>query len=429
MIDPETIQDYIDGELDETKARELSQWLLAAPANRALFRREVVLAATLTEQAAATAQQPASTSSARTHETKRRSKKIRHQRPLRPRMAPRLFAVGAIAAVVVLSAILVLRQPPAPLALPAYDLVISDFRGSVSVVRGDSPMTKLPTTLQPGDHVRIGSNATALLEMDHGRTRIWAASDTTLVIATIREARERAGTRLEVARGSLTIEAAPQPADAPLRIGSARSEAEVVGTVLSFSALPDRDRLLVGHGVVAYALRRNGQRAQLAAGGLGESDGTHLTIGRLDYQPPLAITKARVTGFSLIDDSTGKPIPGYAQLESGCVIDLKALHGRKINLSAEVAWPPANEHGHVVFHYDDTKPIAEAAAPYTLLSDLPPFADLLPAVRFPEGVHALVATPYSGDISKHRPSERPVGGAGDPGSSATLIFTVINATP
>ena len=52
MIDADSIHDYLDGDLDEAKKRELAQWLLAAPEHRALFRREVALAATLGERAA-----------------------------------------------------------------------------------------------------------------------------------------------------------------------------------------------------------------------------------------------------------------------------------------------------------------------------------------------------------------------------------------
>ena len=50
MIDADSIHDYLDGDLDEVQKRELAQWLLAAPEHRALFRREVALAATLGER-------------------------------------------------------------------------------------------------------------------------------------------------------------------------------------------------------------------------------------------------------------------------------------------------------------------------------------------------------------------------------------------
>lgn len=439
MIDADTIHDYLDGELDETKARELAQWLLATPENRALFRREVALAATLSERAVtraatttpsratATVPQSGTSTRARTQTGKHRAK--RHQRPQRPRLIPALVAFGAMAAVVVISVVLVMQHSAAARPASTQDLVISDVHGTVSVVRGNATLARLPIALHTGDQLRIGPNSAVRLEMDHGRTRVWAGADTTMVIVSIRESRERSGTRLHLAHGNLLIDAAPQPTTAPLRIRSARSEAEVVGTVLAFVTFPDRDRLVVGHGVVAYGQTTDDRRSQVTAGGFGESDGSRLIVGRLDYQPPAAVTTARVSGFSLVDDSTGKPIPGYAQLESGSVLDLAGLHGRKINLRANVIWPPAVVPGHVVFHYDDNKPIAEGGAPYTLLSDVPPLAAAVPPERFHNGIHALVATPYASDISNHPPSERPIGGTGAPGHSATLIFTVINATP
>jgi FecR protein len=437
MIDADSIHVYLDGDLDEAKKRELAQWLLAAPENRALFHREVALAAILDERAATSRsramsapQSPSpsasSSSSTRTHTNKHRSKSLRLHRPRRAR------AVGwpvfaAVAAVVAITAVLVLQPSAATPA--AQSILIGETRGSVSVVRGNVTLATLPPALLAGDQVRIGPNASARLEMDHGRTRIWGAPDTTVVIASIREARDRVGTRLDLAHGNLLIEAAPQPANAPLRIRSPRSEAEVVGTVLSFTAFADRDRLLVGHGVVAYSRSSGEQRTQILAGGFGDSDGARLTVGRLDFQPPAAVTTARVNGFSLIDDSTGKSIPGYTQLANGSVIDLAGLQGRKINISADVLWPDADHHGHIVFHYDDAKPIAESGAPYSVLSDVPSLSPATQPERFHNGIHALVATPYSGKIDNRQSAVRTTGGNGSPGQSATLIFTVINAAP
>ena len=411
MIDEDIIHDYLDGDLDETKARELAQWLLATPENRALFRREVAFAATLSERATFSAQHPIAEPSTRISTQKHRGNNLRQHRPPSSRLFPRLFAYGAaVAAVVVISATLALQPSAVPLPPTMPELLIGDARGSVNVVRGTSTMATLPTALQAGDQVRIGTEASVRLDMDHGRTRIWAGADTSLIVTTIRDPRDRSGTRLDIAQGTLLIEAAPQPTTTPLRICSTRSEAEVVGTVLSFSVLPERDRLLVGHGLVAYGLPAGAQRSQITDGGFGESDGAHLKVGRFDHQPPTAVTTARVAGFALVDDNTDMPIPGYAQLISGCVIDLAGLHGRKTNLRADVIWPKSTEQGHVVFHYDDNKPFAEGAAPYTVLSDIPTLAATVPAERFANGIHALVATPYSGGIIKHPLNERPLGG-------------------
>jgi len=437
MIDADLIHDYLDGELDAATARELAQWLLAAPENRALFRREVALASALAERAERSPSQRSATSARHSNapssalgtSARQRAKSQQHLRLRRSPLGARLFTFGAVAAVLAISSLLVVQQTTAVPLPETSGLVIGDAHGPVSVLRGDALLAKLPARLQAGDRLHIGTAASVRLEMDQGRTRIWGAGDTTLVIAAIREPRDRIGTRLEIAQGSLLIEAAPQPSAAPLRLRSARSEAEVVGTVLSFTALPDRDRLMVAHGMVSFGRLAGDQRSQVSAGGFAENDGVQVTVDRLAHQPPAAVTKARVTGFAMVDDSTGLPIPGYAQLASGCVIDLAGLRGRKINLRADVAWPQVNKPGHVVLHYDNDKPIGEAVEPYSLLSDVLPLANAVPAVRFAAGVHALVATPYSGDISRHPASERHHGGSGDPGHAATLIFTVINSAP
>ena len=455
MIDAELIQHYLDGELDESTTQELSQWLLLSAENRALFRREIALAAALVTSATA---QPAhslapakpiapaktvarrSDSSTRTRtNTSPRTISARHfKKSQRSRVASRLFIFAATAATIVISAILFLREssappsvptPPTPtLAQPAHDLLIKFFHGSVSVVRNNSVVAPLPTTLQPGDQVRLGSQATAELTMDQGRTHIWAGSDTNLVIAAIKEPQEQTGTKINLTSGTVLIEAAPQPTNAPLRIHSPRCQAKIVGTVLSFSSLPDRDRIVVGHGVVDCSLPNQGQQTRLTAGNVAESDGFSLTTSNLGYQPPTAMAMARVTGFSLVDGKTGTPIAGYTKLESGCVIDCKKLSGRTIHIRAEVTWTQTNE-GEVHFHFLKKESLVNQVPPYVLSFDLPPFGSLNHKWPISDGIHSLVATPYSGPYRKEDNDQFPNGVKDQPGHSATLIFTVINSSP
>jgi FecR protein len=485
MMDADTIHDYLNGDLDEAKVRELTEWLLAAPEHRVQFRREVALAislATSVETASASAVPKRTASSARhrvgtpqgaTKETlqgeskaelkpalkagpnaapkeslKKRgsssassSRLPHHQRRTRQsRFMPGLLVVTALAAGVVIAVVLNTDHvvgpspvPRAPATLDTTQMLIGDVRGAVSVVRDQVAMKTLPTSLRAGDQVHIGAQAAVRLDMDTGQTRIWAGPDTSLVIASIRESLDRAGTRVDIAHGKLLIEAAPQPENSPLRLRSTHSEAEVVGTVLSFDVTPQRDRLQVSHGVVTYGKLSGGERARVVAGGFGEWDGARITLGKFHHLPPAAVTGATVTGFALIDDSTGLPIPGFTRLESGSVIDLGKLQGRKLNIRAEVDWPIPAEESHVVFHYDGQRN-TEGYVPYTLFKDLAVRTSSdLPEKLF-NGIHVLTATPYAATgkiVGQDKPTTKETSPdpKGIPGHSATIFFTVINAVP
>ncbi len=451
MIDAEFIQRYLDGELDESTTRDLSQWLLMSAENRALFRREIALAAALVTSATAdsahslapaktVARRAGSSSRTRTHASPRSISARHFKKSQRSRVASRLFIFAATAATVIISAVLLLREasapstPPAPnLALPTrapvtHDLEIKIFHGPVSVARNNVTMANLPTTLQPGDQVRLGGQANAELTMDEGRTRIWAGADTNFVITAIKDPYEQTGTKINLTSGTVLMEAAPQPTNAPLRIHSLRSQAKIVGTVLSFSVLQDRDRIVVGHGVVDYSLPNQGQQTRLTTGNIGESDGFSLTTTKLDYQPPPAVTMARVTGFSLVDGKTGTPIAGYTKLESGCVIDCRKLPSRTLNIRADVAWTQTNE-GEVHFYLQNKDPIVNQVPPYVLTMDLSPFETTKEDRPITDGIHSLVAIPYSGPYRENENDQFPNGIKDQPGHSATLIFTVINSSP
>jgi FecR protein len=451
MIDAELIQRYLDGELDEPTTKKLSQWLSSSPENRALFRHEIALAETLVQaaitahtavapSARATSQRSGSSPRNRTNSSSRVMSSHRLKQAHPSRVTSRLFILAATAAMVVIGTFILFKESPvaptpiaAPTSVPTraqptHDLVISHVQGSMNVVRGNAPLKTLPTKLEPGDQIILGSQATAELTMDQGRTQLWASSDTNFIIASIKDPHNRTGTQLKISSGSVLIKAAPQPTSAPLRLSSPRSEAEIVGTVLSFTVLPDRDRVVVGHGIVDYALSNHTQRARLDAGSSAVSDGISLVTNRLNYQPPAPVVMARITGFSLIDSNTNTPIPGYEKLESGCVIDVKKISGRPITMCAEVSWTQTIE-GKVSFHYNNNKPYFSRSAPYNFPINLPAINPVSVGITLTNGVHSVVATPFSGFIRKVVNDKFQDGVKDQPGHSATLIFTVINASP
>jgi hypothetical protein len=137
-----------------------------------------------------------------------------------------------------------------------------------------------------------------------------------------------------------------------------------------------------------------------------------------------------VSGFSLIDDDSGKEIPGYEQIISGSVLDLGGLHGRKINIRANVVWSEFDDGSEIAFDYDDHEN-NESSPPYTLIKYSQPLPTWVPAGKFLNGIHVLSATPYSPKISANSQTNPNAANSSSksPGQSATIIFTVINSTP
>jgi hypothetical protein len=442
MIDNEFIHAYLDGELSEVQRLELSRWLLASPENRTAFRREVRFASALAN--VTTLAQHTKKSSVRLKaQSSQRLKKSRRLRAVQSHgFAARLFILGTTAAALVIGITLMLQEQASsakssdtvpeqfaqkitPNKIIASDLMMGQAQGSVVVVRDNVIMQQLPATMKPGDQVRVGDDASVLLTMDDKRTQIRAESNSDFVIGSIRETQELKGTQITVLRGTLLTQAAPQPAQAPLRFMSARSQAEVVGTILSFSVLPELDRVSVGHGVVNYSLLQQNKSTQLTAGRFGESDGKNLANRALGKTPPTAVTKVRIKNLKLVDRDTNAVIPGYSSLESGRIIDMGAISTRMLSIRADIDWG-AHEPHFVNFHHNNDKtPFIQTRHPVSLYIDRPPFSRHSDRLLATNDVHALVITPYSSTPGyKGSHDEDP----GQPGQSLTLIFTIINAT-
>lgn len=97
-----------------------------------------------------------------------------------------------------------------------------------------------------------------------------------------------------------------------------------------------------------------------------------------------------VSGFTLIDVSTGKAVPGYTTLKSGAVLDLAKLPP-KLTIQTNLAGGSSK----VRFDYDEkTGYRVEESAPYALASDS---AGTFNAMKFTAGEHTLTANTLRGD--------------------------------
>jgi ferric-dicitrate binding protein FerR (iron transport regulator) len=440
MINPDVIHDYLDGSLDAQSARELADWLLADPTHRARFREEVDLAV---ELSAIMRQEKINfRSSVRTTPGQRSQRKSTHSNRFisRARTSPKYWPLyaGAAALITVCVSVALVQWDKSTTttttiaastrgnALPLFNI-----SGHVHVERNGKLLSQPLNNIRElfnDDVVRTDASNTAQLALDNGQTRIHLATDTALVIRSIREHEQRRGTTFDVHKGSLLIEAAPQPSETPLRLLSARSNVEIVGTVVNLDVTPTSDRIAVGHGTIAVSARSaaNAQRHFISAGNFCFSDGATVKTQRIGAPPPAPISSSAVVGITLIDLLTTKPIPGYEKLTSGAVIDLAQFKGRKINFRAEVQWAPGEENGHLVFALDDHQPLAEDSEPFELLQRSTGSLKNRTPSPLTNGVHYLVATPYfDATLSKDTPRDLAI--HGNPGHSATLVFTIINA--
>lgn len=126
--------------------------------------------------------------------------------------------------------------------------------------------------------------------------------------------------------------------------------------------------------------------------------GNTLTI--TPESPALPSVVTAVESFSLVNAATGKPVPGYAPLYNGAVIDLSTLAAKGIRSVALQATTYEPVVGSVRFVYDSLA-ATDDRLPYTLSGPLTP------------GTHVLRATPYS-----------EAGGKGLGGVPLVIRFTV-----
>lgn len=114
-----------------------------------------------------------------------------------------------------------------------------------------------------------------------------------------------------------------------------------------------------------------------------------------------------VSGFSLINVDTGKPVPGYAWLGDGVTIDPETLPTRALALGANIA---SSGVGSIQFILDDQRSI-ENTAPFAVGGDIDGRYNRL---SLSPGLHTLTAIPYdSADAG------------GTAGIPLTISFTIV----
>lgn len=287
------------------------------------------------------------------------------------------FVLAAAAVLLVAGALLAVGgRPPLAAVEVAGPGMIIERGGAPGPATAGSPLFDgdvLRTTRAGGGRLRYRGEPTELTVEPHSELTLRATAG---------------GKRIWLARGELHADVAPQPPGRPLVIESPFAAAEVLGTRLKLSAVPDATRLEVHSGRVR--LVRDGHAVEVPA--------RHYTIAapddRMEVQPisPLGDVRPLVASFSLVEaDGERGPLPGFERLEDGAVINLARLPTRRINLRANTV---PERVGSLVFALDDDEHHnIELVWPYVIV----------PATKRekrpwnpPLGRHVVTATPYTG---------------------------------
>ncbi len=254
--------------------------------------------------------------------------------------------------------------------------------------------------LLEGQGVETGAEGTAVVVLGDG-TRIELFPGTRLG--------GLAGSRVSLASGRLSAEVARRAAADPLVFETPNAEATVLGTRLLLAAEAPGTRLEVAEGRVR--VERRDDRASVV---VGADQAVVVSRGvALEARP-----RPAVLGLTLINADTNQPVPGFAPIRDGAVLNLSRLPTRNLNVRADVNGAAI---GCVQFGWDGNELFnTERESPYGLVTSgdrSDPFSAWTP----PAGAHTLTATPWSGP-----PAAQKRGGTGLPGRAFTIRFTVVD---
>lgn len=287
---PQLLSDYFDGQLTAAEAEELAQHLRQDPQLRAefveLYQLHRVLAMELRPPAEESFQAAVFAELRRDREefvgsVMRRlgtgdldgepapglpRTQAADWKPLVPRLATRpwfaqlfrpAWAVLAPALALALVIVAILELKPEP--VHAW---VREINGPVVVRRGDQVIpAREGFAVRRGDALETPAEATAVLQYRDEATRVDLKPDSSL-----RVVRSRKGKRLELLKGRVVAQVAPQPKDRPMIVLTRQAEARVLGTRFSLAAKPASTWLEVTEGKVELCRRADHQSVQVGPG-------------------------------------------------------------------------------------------------------------------------------------------------------------------
>lgn len=270
---------------DELLSPEQWQRLVELLRTDAAFRREYVRMCQLASHLmwASSTSQPALTfSTVDPVEPLRERASVMTRRWRRPRI---LVSSGGFMLLIALSvtwALLHLNRATSSSLLVAVQGTVSVVRGdqrSMSIRAADVAETSLP--LETGDQIHTGPMGAAILMLSDG-TRIQLGAETAMTLSA------KPDSRLNISRGHVMAEVAPQPTDTPMIFVTPRASVRVLGTELQLMAVEERTEVAVTEGKVRVRRHSDGASAELSAGQFLPVD-ERGTLNIVDWPAPPSI--------------------------------------------------------------------------------------------------------------------------------------------
>lgn len=267
---------------------------------------------------------------------------------------------------------------PRALETPMGFAQLNGVQGGVIIARDGGELGgKNGTALQPGDAIRVGDGASAVvLFADRTRLEFVASSQATF------DTSPAGGKQLDLTTGTLTARVRKQPEGKPLIVCTPHATVTVAGTVFKLAVAPQRTRLEVNEGLVNIAHAGDDHVVAVAAGEYTEvGPGMKLRVQPLPKTGVASETPTRDPArwpFAA-ESPWNRPVgseAAYADIVSP-VLDLGA--GATINKHGEgrpVFVARADDPVRRIFKRDHTEPIATLRIPSEAAPDKSPWAYL-----------------------------------------------------
>lgn len=240
---------------------------------------------------------------------------VRTRRVQRGAVVTPLRFASAAAAVFALAVLawLAFRAP----AKPVVVAVVTRMTGEPAIQRGAQRISaRAGLELMNGDIVLTRSAELLTCQFAADVTQVDVLEESVLTLALSPEAK-----RLVLDSGALSANVSPQPEHSPVVIKTPDAEARIVGTKFTVTVAQQQTTLAVNEGHVRMKRLKDSAEVDVKTGSFAVSGNS--------TAPLTAVAIPAVTGFSLIDADTGKPLPAFNPIPPGidiAVMNLPTLH-------------------------------------------------------------------------------------------------------
>lgn len=246
---------------------------------------------------------------------------------LKKRRAPKkpaafaMHYVWSAAALVVLALALYLAFRTQPRVVA----IVTRLEGAPAIRRGSERLAaSAGLQLLSGDVVVTQSADVLACKFSADNTQIDVHESSALTLAISSDAK-----RLVLDSGALSADVSAQPTGSPILVKTPDSEARILGTKFTVAVEEKQTTLKVDEGHVRLKRLKDSAEVDVKTGSFAVSN---------DSSTPLAaVTSPVVTGFSLIDVDSGKPIAGFNPIPANIDIAVHELPTRRLIVIANTS--------------------------------------------------------------------------------------------